>query len=241
MPPTGQPRTLAILPVKSFGAAKGRLSGMLGSGSRGALAQAMFSDVLASLRRVRTIDSIAVVTADRVAESAAVGSKVQVLWDTEESGQSQAATIGVRYAIASGFDRVLLVPGDAPLLDRGEVEGLLARTGDLGAAVAIVPDRHGTGTNALVLTPPDAIAPSFGPGSFERHVGLAREAGLSHTVEQLPSLLLDVDTPEDLSELAARLEQRRGQASMTRGALRQLDRLRTAPPVQPVEQAPARV
>jgi 2-phospho-L-lactate guanylyltransferase (CobY/MobA/RfbA family) len=44
-------RTIAILPVKSFGAAKQRLAGRLGAGPRQALAQAMFSDVLASLRR----------------------------------------------------------------------------------------------------------------------------------------------------------------------------------------------
>jgi 2-phospho-L-lactate/phosphoenolpyruvate guanylyltransferase len=241
VPRTAPPRTLAILPVKSFGAAKGRLSDMLGAGARQALAQAMFSDVLASLRRVRGVDSIAVVTADRVAESAAHGGRVQVLWDSEEAGQSEAATIGIRYAVASGFQTVLLVPGDAPLLERDEVDALLARCHERATAIAIVPDRHGTGTNALVLSPPDAMAPSFGPGSFERHLALAREAGLSHSVEELPSLLLDVDTPEDLKELAALLEERRGQASMTRGALRQLDRLRTPPPVAPVEQAPAQV
>ena len=64
-------RTIAILPVKSFGAAKQRLSGMLGGGARSALAQAMFSDVLASLRHSQSLDAIAVVTADRQADSAA--------------------------------------------------------------------------------------------------------------------------------------------------------------------------
>jgi 2-phospho-L-lactate guanylyltransferase len=216
--------TIAILPVKSFGAAKQRLAAELGAGSRQALAQAMFSDVLASLRRVPGLDSVAVVTADRVAESAALGERVEVLRDIEQAGQSAAAMIGIQYAQACGFDRVLLVPGDTPLLDPGEVAGLLRRGIDQDMGAMVVPDRHGEGTNALLLCPPDAIEPSFGPGSCERHMAAARAAGLACALERLPTLALDVDTGQDLELLAATLEGRRGQAPSTRGALRQLDR-----------------
>jgi 2-phospho-L-lactate/phosphoenolpyruvate guanylyltransferase len=217
-------RTIAILPVKSFGAAKQRLADRLARGSRQALAQAMLSDVLTSLRHVDGLEAIAVVTADPTAESVASGSRVQVLHDPEEAGQSQAALVGIDYARATGYDRALLVPGDTPLLDAGELSGLLERAAQGAIAVVVVPDRHGTGTNALLLTPPDAIEPSFGEGSFERHVTAARASGLACEVDPLPSLVLDVDTPEDLQELSGRLEERRGPAPVTRGALRQLDR-----------------
>jgi 2-phospho-L-lactate/phosphoenolpyruvate guanylyltransferase len=225
--------TIAILPVKSFGAAKQRLASALGAGSRQALAQAMFSDVLASLRRVPGVDAVAVVTSDRVAEAAALGERVEVLRDTAMTGQSAAALIGIRYAQAHGFDRVLLVPGDTPLLDPGEVAALLRRALDNGTAAVVVPDRHGEGTNALLLTPPDAIEPSFGPGSCARHVASAREAGVACAVERLPTLALDVDTGQDLELLAATLDARRGHAPATRGALRQLHRSRASrrPPV----------
>jgi 2-phospho-L-lactate guanylyltransferase len=89
---------------------------------------------------------------------------------------------------------VLLVPGDCPSLDADEVRTLLAQT----EPVVIVPDRHGTGTNALLLTPPDVMRPSFGEGSFARHAALAGEA---LCVVNIPSLGLDVDTPEDLAAL----------------------------------------
>ena len=217
-------KTLAILPVKSFGAAKERLSVTLGSGSRQALAQAMFSDVLASLRRVPGLDAVVVVTADRVAEAAARGERVKVLLDTEQTGQSAAALLGIRYAQAGGFERVLLVPGDTPLLDPSEVAALLARALDEDLHLVVVPDRHATGTNALLLAPPDAIEPSFGPGSLERHVAAARAAGVRYAVDAVPTLTLDIDTPADLAELNVALERRRGQAPSTRGALRQLDR-----------------
>jgi 2-phospho-L-lactate/phosphoenolpyruvate guanylyltransferase len=214
--------TIAILPVKRFGAAKQRLAGALGPGSREALARAMFSDALASLRRVPGLDAVAVVTADRGAEAAALGRRVRVLPDTERAGQSPAARIGIRHALDEGFGRVLLVPGDTPLLDSAEVAGLLARS----PAVAIVPDRHLAGTNALVLSPPGAMAPSFGPGSLARHTAAAEAAGVEYSVERVPTLELDVDTPEDLAELAAALERRPGQAPLTHGVLRELDRAR---------------
>ena len=217
-------RTLAVLPIKSFGASKQRLSGLLGRGSRQALAQGMFLDVLAALRRVEGIDAIAVVTADYAAESAARNEGVHLLFDAHEAGQSEAVAIGVRHATDLGFERVLAVPGDTPLIEPAEVAAMLERAEEDATAAVIVPDRHGAGTNALLLSPPDAVAPRFGEGSLERHRSAASAAGLEHRVEAIASLMLDVDTPEDLRLLSDALEERRGQACMTRGTLRQLDR-----------------
>jgi len=217
-------RTLAVVPIKTLSSAKQRLSGALATGARASLAQAMFSDVLASLRRSQRVEAIAVVTADVVANAVAHGERVTVLPDARQDGQSAAALIGVRYAVAANFDRVVLVPGDTPLLDAVELDELLDRCAADQLGVAVVPDRHGTGTNALVLTPPNALEPSFGPGSFNRHVNHAIGAGLTHRAEPVPSLAHDVDTPEDLAALSEALEGRRTIAPRTRGALRQLER-----------------
>lgn len=218
-------RTIAILPIKSFDAAKQRLATLLGSGSRHALAQAMFADVLATLRRSRRLDAIAVVTADHEAEASVRGERLVVLRDDVLAGQSAAAVIGIGHALAAGFERVLLVPGDTPLADPAAIDLLLQRGDEDGVEVAVVPDRHGTGTNALLITPPDALEPSFGPGSLERHVEAARAAGLSYRLEEVESLMHDVDTPEDLAALSAVLADRRAVAPRTRGALRQIDRM----------------
>lgn len=216
-------RTAAILPVKSFDAAKQRLGSLLGSGSRHALAQAMFQDVLATLRKVEGIEQIVVVASEPTVEFAA-DEQVVLLEDEAQDGQSPAALIGIHWAVASGFERVLLVPGDTPLLAADELDALLAAAETDETAVVIVPDRHGTGTNGLLLRPPSAIAPSFGPDSLQRHVAAAQAAGVTSRVERVPSLVFDVDTSDDLEVLAAGIEKRRAVAPRTRGALRQLDR-----------------
>ena len=227
-------RTIAILPIKRFGAAKQRLAGLLGSGARQALVQAMFQDVLASLRHVEGLDAVAVVTGNATAARAAHGEGVIVLGDSEESGHNEAAGVGIAYAAEHSFDRVLLVPGDAPLIDTSELEALL-RDATPSPSLVVVPDRHGTGTNALLIAPPSALVPSFGPGSRDRHEQLAATAGITCRVEPLPSLAVDIDTPEDLDELLALLDEpaNRTLARMTRGALRQLERSRTQPPPLP--------
>ena len=217
-------RTLAVVPIKTLTAAKQRLSSALAAGARQSLAQAMFSDVIASLRRSQRIEAVAVVTDDVVATAVANGERVTVLPDERQAGQSPAALIGIRYAVAAGYERAVLLPGDTPLIDPLELDTLLDRCEARGTAVGVVPDRHGTGTNALVLAPPNALEPSFGPGSFDRHLNHAKGARLVHAAEHVPSLAHDVDTPEDLSALAEALEGTRTIAPRTRGALRQLER-----------------
>jgi 2-phospho-L-lactate guanylyltransferase len=223
-------RTIAILPIKSFGAAKQRLSGMLGTGAREALVQAMFQDVILALRRIPELDAVAVVSANTMAQRAARGEGVLLLDDEHEAGHNEAAQIGIEYAVANDFDRVLLIAGDTPLLDPAEVSALLNGAAEDGTGLVIVADRHGTGTNALLLHPPTAIAPAFGPGSRDRHQQLAAGAEVTCRVGDVPSLSLDVDTPEDLAELTRLLDTTRVKATMTRGALAQLGRSRASSP-----------
>jgi 2-phospho-L-lactate guanylyltransferase len=216
--------TRAILPVKNFSDAKQRLAEQLTPGPRRALAEAMFSDVLTGLRRCKAVDSIVVVSSDHGAQRIAGGHGASVLED-DASGQSEAALLGIRDAIEAGVARVVLVPGDCPQLDPGDLGRLLSRPEDERIAL-IVPDRHGTGTNALVLSPPDALAPSFGPGSCARHEADARAAGIPWEIVEVATLALDVDTPDDLVALRAALGRTHGGAAHTRGMLNQLTRSR---------------
>jgi 2-phospho-L-lactate guanylyltransferase len=88
--------------------------------------------------------------------------------------------------------------------------------------VAVVPDRHETGTNALLMAPPDAIGPAFGEDSCERHLDRAERAGWNAAREQLDSLALDIDTPGDLAELRAVLAATPERAPRTAAALERI-------------------
>ncbi|MGI8713797.1 MAG: 2-phospho-L-lactate guanylyltransferase [Solirubrobacteraceae bacterium] len=217
--------TLAILPIKSFDEAKQRLALELDPTPRRSLVEAMFSDVLVALRRAKLVDRVLVVSSDHVAQRIAGGYDAMVLED-EDLGHNDAASRGAARALELGVERVLMVPGDCPLLSPVELDELLSRPVS-SPSVLVVPDRHGTGTNALVFTPPDAMAPSFGPGSHERHRQHATAAGIVVQTVEVPSLALDVDTPEDLAAVEETLEQTRGGAAHTRGMLRQLQRSRS--------------
>ncbi len=232
-PQGAPPQTVAILPVKRFGIAKVRLGDELSGGTRRALAESMVTDVLMALRRTKAVSEVLLVTSEPAAEAIGRGYGATVLVDDREDGQSAATLIGIAHAMEDGAPRVLLVPGDTPALDPAELGELLDRP-ITGRSVVVVPDRHGTGTNALLLTPPDVIAPSFGPDSRARHEQAAADAGVPCTVEEVPTLALDVDTADDLADLRIALANRRGGAAHTRGMLSRLAGTRKAvPPVPP--------
>jgi 2-phospho-L-lactate/phosphoenolpyruvate guanylyltransferase len=214
-------RTVAVLPVKSFAKAKQRLGDAIGDSDREELAAAMVGDVLAALARVPQIDEVIVVTAEPLAAREAEKAGGAVVDDPEECGQSAAANRGIDAAVARGAHRALLVPGDCPAVDPDEVGRLLERPAG-EPSVVIVPDRHGSGTNALLLTPPGAVAPSFGTGSFARHAARAHAVGAAVKVCDLPSLGLDVDTPDDLAALRSALDARPQAAARTRAVLERL-------------------
>jgi 2-phospho-L-lactate guanylyltransferase len=220
-------RTIAVLPVKRFGAAKQRLDNGLSDGTRRALAEAMVTDVLIALRRAKCIDEVLVVSGETMAVALAAGyDAAAVVDDPDDIGHSAAARRGVQAAMERGATRVLLVPGDCPALDPAELDDLLEDAEGVETPdVVVVPDRHGEGTNALLLTPPDAIQPAFGPGSRARHERLAEEAGATCTTITVPTLGLDVDTVDDLAALRAALEDVRGGASHTRGLLARFGRV----------------
>ena len=213
--------TYAVLPVKRFAAAKARLGDDLSAGTRRALAESMVTDVLMALRRTKAIDEVLIVTSEPTAEAIGHSYGAVVIADDAEEGQSAAALIGIEHALEQGAGRVVLVPGDCPALDPAELAELLERP-VLGRSVTIVPDRHGLGTNALVLVPPDVIEPAFGEGSRERHEQAAAAAGVPCSVESVQTLLIDVDTGEDLVALRQLLAAHRGGAAHTRGMLSRL-------------------
>jgi 2-phospho-L-lactate guanylyltransferase len=207
----------AVLPVKRLGAAKQRLAAGLDAERRRELAGAMVADVLEAIGGARAIDRLIVVSGDPVAQELASKAGADVVPDPEDAGHVEAALAGIARAEVEGAEQVVLLGGDCPLLDPRELDRLL--TGVPDRYVGIVPDRHGAGTNALLLSPPNAIVPAFGEGSRDRHIEAARAAGIPFGVEELPSIELDLDTPADVIALTRELAKNPKRARRTAKAL----------------------
>ncbi len=216
----------AIVPVKRFGRAKQRLLGALDEAQRAAIVEAMLADVLAAIGRAERVERVIVVTgegrAERVALRAAQRMKtpLEVLRDPKDAGHSEAAVLGIVRAKALGAESVALLPGDCPLLDPAELDAALEGMRD--GVVGVIPDRHATGTNGLLLAPADAIGPAFGPGSRDRHLERGASARYDTRLEELPSLALDLDTPDDLVALTDVLSREPERAPATARELAQL-------------------
>jgi 2-phospho-L-lactate guanylyltransferase len=219
-------RAAAIIPVKRFGRAKQRLLSTVDRPGRATLVKAMLTDVLTAVTDAAEVERVIVVTGEGRAERIAlrhgqrVTTPIEVLQEPDDRGHSEAATLGIIRAKAVGAGGVALLPCDCPLLDSGELDAALQRVRP--ERVAVVPDRHGEGTNALLLCPADAIGPAFGPGSRARHEDRAARAGYQVVVEPLESLALDVDTPDDLEAMAAVLSSEPERATATAKALAEL-------------------
>jgi 2-phospho-L-lactate guanylyltransferase len=210
-------RAVAVVPVKRFADAKQRLAEALDPGQRAALAAAMLADVLEAISGAERIERTIVVSDDPEARKIARRAGADLLNDPPQSGHAPAAMAGVASALTAGALCTALLPGDCPLLASAELDGAVAAAGP--ESVGVVTDRHGTGTNGLILRPPDVIEPAFGPGSCRRHLEIARRRGARGSVLDLPSMALDLDTGEDLEALRGALAGRGALAPATAAVL----------------------
>jgi 2-phospho-L-lactate/phosphoenolpyruvate guanylyltransferase len=211
-------RCAAIIPVKPFDSAKSRLGAQLERGGVAELARAMLGDVLDAAGSSRRLERIVLVTNESNLPASETRWE-QVSEGADSGGHSRAALRGIA-ALGKEIDCVVLLPGDCPLLDARELDGVLERAHP--GRVGIVPDRHGSGTNGLVLCPPDSIEPAFGEGSRARHEALARGAGCEPVIESVNSLALDVDTVDDLEALRTVLAREGARAPRTSALLKRM-------------------
>jgi 2-phospho-L-lactate guanylyltransferase len=181
----------SITAVKSPSCCKTRLADHLSLQRRVELVADMLGHVLSALCRTTGVDRVAVVSPERTALPDTV-----IALDDPGGGLNEALTAAALAARQRGAERLIIVHADLPLLEPEEVTALIEASRASGLAIA--PDRHGLGTNALCLAWPPAIRFEFGPGSLARHLALAAARGLSPAVVRLPGLAFDLDEPDDL-------------------------------------------
>ena len=197
-PDAGEPRVVAIVPVGALEGAKSRLGETLDAEERRDLVSRMLERTVDAALGTPGIAETLVVSPDREALAVAARLGARTLLQ-----RSQGLNRGLREArddaLAAGADAVAIVPIDMPLVSVEALAQLIAPLEVIRERplVVLAPDRHGRGTNALVLAPPDAIEFGFGGDSRAAHAACADESGARY-VELDGPLSLDIDTPEDL-------------------------------------------
>ena len=187
----------AVVPVKDLRGTKSRLAPILDPGARAGLTLYMMGRVVAAVRAAG-IEDVCVVSPDAIVLDEAQRRGATPLVQ-ESRGLNPALEEGRRRALDLGAKTLLVFPADLPLLEVGDVRAVLAS--GVGPSVVISPDGARSGTNALLIRPPDALPFVFGPESFEAHLGAARKRGLDVTVCERPHLAFDLDTAGDLTRL----------------------------------------
>ncbi|WAC26944.1 2-phospho-L-lactate guanylyltransferase [Ancylobacter sp. SL191] len=198
---------VAVVPVKTFALAKQRLARTLLPAQREALARAMLCDVLEALTGAKGLAAIVVVTADPQAGVLAQDYGARLMFERRVRGLNPAVAEAAGWLAAERRGGMLILPSDIPGLRAAEIDRLVAAHPP-GRAVSLVPAHDSGGTNALLVTPPDAMPFSFGPLSFAMHQANAGEARLTlrhHAPADFPGLARDIDQPCDLAALDALL------------------------------------
>jgi FO synthase len=184
-------RVSAVVPVRSLGEGKSRLAGVMSPRRRAQLVEEMLGRVLVALRAASRIDDVWVVTPE---ESLVLPSGVGQLHD-HGLGLNAAVELAVQHLSGRG-GAMVVVAADAPQVTPTEIDRLVERA--QGLEVGVVPDRHGTGTNALWMRLPTRLKPQYGADSAAAHLDAARRLGLAAARIEVPGLSRDVDVPDDL-------------------------------------------
>ena len=188
-----------VVPVKRFSNAKSRLAPVLSAAERESLAQAMLNDVLCAIAHSQCVSGVVVVSRE-VRARYAVERVGGLFLEENASGLSAAITQAGAWLAIHGQRDLLMIPGDVPLVGAREIDQVIgAHRGS--PAVTLVPDREQDGTNALAVSPIDAISFAFGSESFAKHRHAAEQAGIAPAVLHLPGFALDIDNPMDLQTL----------------------------------------
>jgi 2-phospho-L-lactate guanylyltransferase len=194
----------AIVPVKPLRRGKSRLAGTLTEDERTALNQELLERTLRTLSSIKDLKQVLVVSRDPQALTIARNHGAKTVQEDGQPHLNTALARATAVAKLHATQGVLILPADLPLLTTEDVTTLIDRAVK-PPVVVIAPDRHGKGTNAMLMVPPGQIEYDFGEDSFQRHCDRIIKSGARLEVVELPSLGLDLDMPEDL-EMVRKLE-----------------------------------
>lgn len=199
---------MILVPIKNLRNAKQRLSPALDSSARTELAQAMVADVLHSIADYDA-DDVSLVTSDSFALDIGKQHGFDIIRDDLNVSETDAIAMATELCASRGLQSTLVVPGDIPLIEAEDIRAIYATAPQKGSV--LVPSTDKRGTNAVLRRPAALFPLRFGSDSFVPHLSAANVTNTSCVVLSLPRIGLDIDTPEDLQQLADAPGEKRSQ------------------------------
>jgi 2-phospho-L-lactate/phosphoenolpyruvate guanylyltransferase len=197
-----------LIPVKNLASAKQRLATVLEQPARTELAHAMLTDVAEAVA-ASACDDVAFVTSDVFAIELARQHGFDVIRDDSNTSETDAIEMATHLCDSRGIDCTLVIPGDIPVIEAAEIRAIYDNAPETGCV--LVPSCDKRGTNAALRRPSSLFTLRFGNDSFTPHLAAAIATDRSCVVLSLPGIALDIDTPEDLHQLAQIPGERRSQ------------------------------
>ena len=189
-----------LLPVKDLRNAKKRLTDVLTAEERFALADAMLADTIRAVQGVRRAEKVFLITNYEPAMELAEENGWEILREEHQISESYSVDAASKLCKQKGVSGLLRLPLDLPLIQSRDIDELLAVECQAPSLV-IVPSRDGTGTNAMLRTPPTLFPSHFGNGSFAKHLAEAESSYARVIVRRNARLEMDVDDEADLRSL----------------------------------------
>ena len=185
----------ALVPVKQLNESKQRLTSVLSPAERKELMLAMLRDVLTAIQGVTLIDGVLLVSRSRTAQALARDFVNDIFMESSGSDHSRAVTEGSHYLEEQhSVDCSFAISADIPGVSSDDLRLIIENHDRL----TLVPNTSGEGTNAVLASPPNAIAYQFGVGSLKKHMASAEAAGIPSAVVHVTSMAHDIDDPGDL-------------------------------------------
>ncbi len=192
--------TVAVVPVKPLRRGKSRLAPVLSVQARARINRYLLTHTLEVLRQVPEIERVLVVSRDSAVLALAREYGAHTLQERGDLQLNDALQRAMALLRAWAVSAALVLPADLPLLQKDDVQALLAALPP-PPAVVIAPNASGNGTNALVMSPPGLIGFAYGADSFARHLASAQQVNAHVAVVERPGLQADLDYPHDLAML----------------------------------------
>ena len=199
-----------VVPLRGVESGKSRLGQALDAEEREVLVLGLLGRTLDVLAAWPLAQRVYLVTGDAVTGELARRAQpaLTVLGEPRDGGLNAALRAARDAAAAAGATAVLMLPADLPLLDVAALDRLLdgadaaLAAGKGHALVVVAPADARGGTNALLVSPPNLVEPSFGESSLAAHLLAAARADATVQLVIDPALGFDLDTPDDLERLS---------------------------------------